>query len=235
MIFAISTTVYALPNMIVGKQEVVNSFLNEVKQTPISEEERLLFTAYIENSRPEEKLTSSQFFVATDRNPAKQNAALVFWDNNRKRVEVIGFTKVSTGSVRPKHFYTPIGWFENVVEHGSYRAEGTKNENGIRGYGKKGMRVWDFGWIPSTSGYKKGLNIDIRFQMHATDPDVMESRLGRPDSQGCLRIHQTFNKFLDQYGIIDKNYEAVNYWALSKTRTPALDAGSWVMVFDTSK
>lgn len=217
-----------------SKDEVISAFNEKVKTTKLTEEEDLEFINQIELNNPGEKLTYSQFFIASDRNPKKQNAALVFWDNDNKTIEVIGYTKVSTGSVRIKHFYTPLGWFENVTEHGSYRAEGTKNSKGIRGYGTKGMRVWDFGWVPSSSGVVKNLNIDIRFQMHATDPQFLESRLGKPDSQGCLRVHSSFNKFLDLYGIIDKNYEEVKYWALSKNRTPAAQAGSWLLVFDTT-
>lgn len=218
-----------LPN-----EEIKSNFLTEVKLTNLTEEEQKEFIAKLENSNYQDKLTISQYFVASDRNPKKQNAALVFWDNENKNFEVYGYTKVSTGSVRIKHFFTPLGWFENITSNGSYRAQGTKNENGIRGYGNKGMRVWDFGWTPSSSGVVKNLNIDIRFQMHATDPNFLESRLGRPDSQGCLRVHSTFNKFLDNYGIIDKNYESENYWVLNKKRTPAQNAGSWLYIFDTS-
>lgn len=232
--FLISSTAYALDVKQLTKEEIKFAFSENVKLAQLTEDEQKSFTDGLIKSHPEEKLTFNQFFVATDRNPKKQNAALVFWDNDNKSFEILGYTKVSTGSVKIKHFYTPIGWFENVTANGSFRAEGTKNENGIRGLGAKGMRVWDFGWVPSSSGAVKNLNIDIRFEMHATDPLLMENRLGRPDSQGCLRIHQTFNKFLDNYGIIDKNYEAANYWVLSKKRTPAIDAGSWLVVFDTS-
>lgn len=218
-----------------SKEDVISAFNEKVKVATLSQEEDLEFQNQIQLNNPIEKFTHSQFFIAADRNPKKQNAALVFWDNDNQKIEVVGYSKVSTGSVRIKHFYTPLGWFENVTEHGSYRAEGTKNSKGIRGYGTKGMRVWDFGWVPSSSGIVKNLNIDIRFQMHATDPQFLESRLGKPDSQGCLRVHSTFNKFLDSYGIIDKNYEEVKYWALNKNRTPASEAGSWLLVFDTSK
>ena len=34
-----------------------------------------------------------------------------------------------------------------------FRAEGTFNDNGIRGYGRKGMRVFDFGWVVSERGW----------------------------------------------------------------------------------
>lgn len=234
-LFVVSPFVFAQNIALTPKNDVVLAFQNNVKTTAISEEDKENFMNNLKSLHPENKFTNSQFFVAADRNPKKQNAALVYWDNENKQLEIAGYTKVSTGSVRAKHFFTPVGWFENVTSNGSYRAEGTKNENGIRGLGLKGMRVWDFGWVPSSSGVVKNLNIDIRFEMHSTDPVGMEARLGRPDSQGCLRIHQSFNKFLDMYGIIDKNYEAANYWVLNKKRTPAQDAGSWLVVFDSSQ
>jgi hypothetical protein len=217
----------------INKEEVIKNFNNDVKTFPLSEEEKEEFLKQIYLTHPENYLTRDQFFVVTDRNPKKQNAALAFWNQDKNVVELIGFTKVSTGSVKKRHFYTPLGWFENLPEHGSYRAQGTKNENGIRGYGQKGMRVWDFGWVPSTSGYTKGLNIDIRFQMHATDPDYLEPRLGTPDSQGCVRVHQSMNKFLDTYGIIDTEYEAINSWVLKKDRIKIADRGSYLLVIET--
>lgn len=216
-----------------NKEEVIKNFNNDVKTFPLSEEEKKEFLKQIYLTHPENYLTRDQFFVVTDRNPKKQNAALAFWNQEKNVVELIGFTKVSTGSVKKRHFYTPLGWFENLPEHGSYRAQGTKNENGIRGYGQKGMRVWDFGWVPSTSGYTKGLNIDIRFQMHATDPDYLEPRLGTPDSQGCVRVHQSMNKFLDTYGIIDTEYENINSWVLRKDRIKIADRGSYLLVIET--
>jgi hypothetical protein len=234
LLIVASMNSFAAERQKITAEDVKQHFLQEVKLADLSQEDMDNFILNLDNIQIAEKLTTSQFFIAADRNPKKQNAALVFWDNDNKKTEVIGYTKVSTGSVRDKHFITPTGWFENVTTNGSYRAEGTKNENGIRGLGKKGMRVWDFGWVPATSGFRKNHTIDIRFEMHATDPDLLESRLGRPDSQGCLRIHQSFNKFLDNYGIIDKNYENENYWALSKTRTPALEAGSYVFIFDSN-
>jgi hypothetical protein len=43
--------------------------------------------------------------------------------------------------------------------------------------------------------------------MHATDPDQVEQRLGRPASQGRVRIPATMNRFLDLYGVLDADYE----------------------------
>jgi hypothetical protein len=219
----------------VSKDDVIAAFNHDVKKTAITDEDATVFKQEITENQPETKLDHNQFFLAVDKNPKKQNAALVFWNNDSKQFEVYGYTKVSTGSVRKKHFYSPSGWFENLPENGSFRALGTKNENGIRGLGRKGMRVWDFGWQHSYSGLKNSPEIDIRFEMHATDPDYLEQRLGRPDSEGCVRIHNTFNTFLDKFGIIDAKYEEEGNWVLRSDRTPAADAGSWILVFDSSK
>jgi hypothetical protein len=37
--------------------------------------------------------------------------------------------------------------FEHTIAHLDFRAEGTRNEFGVRGYGVKGMGVLDFGWV----------------------------------------------------------------------------------------
>jgi hypothetical protein len=54
---------------------------------------------------------------------------------------------VSTGRVGTfDRFETPTGVFEHATRNPDYRAEGTKNEFGIRGLGAKEMRIFDFGW-----------------------------------------------------------------------------------------
>lgn len=213
--------------------EVFSLYEKEVQSIKLDDVQREKFTQQIINSNPENKLFKSQFFVVADRNPKHQVATIAFWNNENKTIEVSDFTYISTGSVRKEHFYTPVGWFENLPEHGSYRAEGTKNSKGIRGYGRKGMRVWDFGWVPSSSGFVKNLNIDIRLQMHATDPDILEKRLGRPDSKGCVRVHSSVNNFIDKYGLIDEKYENKKSWVLRKDRVLIQNAGNYLLVIDT--
>jgi hypothetical protein len=78
----------------------------------------------------------------------------------------------------------------------------------IRGLGLKGMRVWDFGWQTAERGW--GVDRDsaeIRLEMHATDPGYLEQRLGRPASEGCVRVPATMNRFLDMHGVLDADYE----------------------------
>jgi Legume-like lectin family len=217
---------------------VSKSYEDSVQQIVLTPEEKNEVLALVNPKAPEnEKFTFSQYFVVVDRNPEKQNAFLAFYDAETKKIEISNPTKVSTGSKAKKHFITPLGWFEHTTDNGSYRALGTKNENGIRGIGKKGMIVFDFGWNKANAGWKENFIIDIRFQMHATDPDRLEQRLGKPDSQGCVRIHSSFNEFLDKFGILDKHYEesADPKWVLRKDRTPVPNAGSFLLVIDSAK
>lgn len=187
-------------------------------------------------SYPEvQALTAPEFLVVVNRHPKAQSLSIVVTDG--KTVEYIGSAKVSTGDLkRKKHFSTPLGLFENKREFGNYRAEGTKNENGVRGYGKKGMRVYDFGWQESTASWGAGLPAQIRLQMHATDPDVLEARLGAPASQGCVRIQTSVNTFIDQYGVMDKNYvpSATDApgWVLSKTKKLDKYDGRYMIVME---
>lgn len=69
------------------------------------------------------------------------------------------------------------------------------------------QRVVDFGWQSAERGWGKGGVSRMRLQMHATDPDVLEPRLGRVASEGCISIPATLNVFLDGYGILDADYE----------------------------
>lgn len=187
-------------------------------------------------SYPEvQALTAPEFLVVVNRHAKAQNLSVVLTDG--KTIEYIGSAKVSTGDLkRKKHFHTPIGLFENKREYGNYRAEGTKNENGIRGYGKKGMRVFDFGWQDSIGSWGNNAPAQIRLQMHATDPDVLEAKLGNPASQGCVRIQAGVNAFIDQYGVMDKNYVAsatdAPGWVLSKSKKLDKYDGRYMIVME---
>jgi lipoprotein-anchoring transpeptidase ErfK/SrfK len=191
------------------------------------------------------RIDHPQLLVVIDRNPAVEELALVLarpvtdadanWD-------VIGGVKVSTGQAgRFDHYITPTGVFLHTADILDYRAEGTFNENGIRGLGVKGMRVWDFGWQWATKGWRPdGERGQIRLEMHATDPDVLAQRIGRTASQGCIRIPDAMNHFLDRHGVLDADYEhaAVDdprYRALLlPDRVPTPLAGDAMIVVDSS-
>ena len=152
-----------------------------------------------------------------------------------------GASPVSTGKPgRFEHFLTPTGVFEHTIDNSDFFAEGTRNEFGIRGYGRAGMRVYDFGWRTGDKGWGGGGEGTLRLQMHATDPDLLEKKLGTPQSKGCIRIPATLNTFIDHYGILDGDYEkamteGMTFWVLSKTREATPWSGRFLVVVDTGR
>jgi hypothetical protein len=153
-------------------------------------------------------ITRSQLLVVVDRNPTVQQMRIILARPDGAW-EVIGGSKVSTGQAgRHGYYITPVGVFLHTDDVLDYRALGTFDENHIRRLGAKGMRVWDFGWHTAEKGWRDDRETrDIRLLMHATDPDYLERRLGRPASQGCVRTPATMNRFLDMHGVLDLDYE----------------------------
>jgi hypothetical protein len=156
--------------------------------------------------------------------------------------QILGVSHVSTGKPgRKEHFKTPVGVLLNDGSELGYRALGTYNQNHIRGLGVKGMRVWDFGWQTSEDWRTPGATMAVRVEMHATDPAVLEQRLGRADSEGCIRLPDAVNRFLDRHGIIDADLERLGqtdsgYHALlSPYLVPTPIAGDAVIVVDSSE
>ena len=185
-----------------------------------------------------------QLLVVVDRNPRVQQLAIVA-ASARDDWRVVGGTRVSTGSMgRFDHYITPRGVFHVTPAILGFRAEGTLNENGIRGLGAKGMRVWDFGWQVATKGWNAGPGkpdtTPIRLMMHATDPDKLEQRIGQPASQGCIRIPSAMNHFLDTHGVLDAEYEQAAVTdirfrtLLPPARKPSPLAGNTLVVIDSS-
>ena len=187
-------------------------------------------------SYPEvQALTEPEFLVVVNRHPNAQSMSVVVTDG--QSVEYVGSAKTSTGHLNRKgYFQTPIGIFENKREFGNYRAQGTKNDNGVRGLGKKGMRVFDFGWQDSIASWGARGPASIRLQMHATDPDLLEQRLGSPASKGCVRIQTGVNTFIDTYGVLDKHYTGSDTeepgWVLSKAKKMSKYDGRYMVVME---
>ncbi len=185
--------------------------------------------------------THPQLVVVVDRNTRVQEAALVMV-RPQGSWEMIGATHVSTGQAgRWDHYITPVGVFPHTDLILDYRAEGTYNENHIRGLGVKGMRVWDFGWQWAHRGWGEDQSpIQIRMEMHATDPAILAQRIGHTASQGCIRIPEALNRFLDHRGVLDADYERaavddIRYRALlPKDRVPTTLAGDTLVVVDSS-
>ena len=193
------------------------------------------YAALLDRLLPGEGAT--QYFVLVDRSPRVQ-AAIVFWRNGDGALELVGASPVSTGKPGEyDHFRTPTGAFAHSLASPDFRAEGTFNANGIRGYGEKGMRVFDFGWVRAERGWGEGGYSDMRLQMHATDPERLEPLLGRAAaSQGCIRIPATLNTFIDRHGLLDADYYRTGqHWVLRADRDPTPTPGRWLVVVDTDR
>lgn len=190
----------------------------------------------------EADLSREQFVLVVDRNPKVQTMLVFLGGGAAASFRLIGASPVSTGgTTRFDHYLTPEGVYDHTfTDFSDFRAEGTKNGNGIRGYGAKGMRVWDFGWVPAEKTWlKKRTEMgDIRFQMHATDATSLERRLGSVDSKGCVRLSGSLNSFLDKYGALDWHYEQAvaqgrTAWVLRKDRVSTPFAGRYLVVLDS--
>ena len=180
-----------------------------------------------------------QFVLLVDRAPSVQ-AMFVYLRLSDREARLVGASPVSTG--RPgayEHFATPPGVFEHTLCDPDFRAEGTKNAQGVRGYGKAGMRVFDFGWVVTPRGWGDGRPGAMRLQVHATDPDLLEGRLGTACSKGCIRIPSGANVFLDRHGVLDANYEQAlreghAVWQLRSDRLATPWSGRYLVVVDSA-
>lgn len=183
---------------------------------------------------------AAQFFLVVDRNRRVQ-AAMIYWLSEEGAYHFIGASPCSTGLPgRFEYFETPLGVFEHSLENPDFRAEGTLNEQGVRGYGVKGMRVFDFGWVPAPRGWGDGRMGVMRLQVHATDPDLLEWRLGTACSKGCIRIPAAMNEFLDRYGLLDADYDraadaGLDLWMLRPDRQRSPWAGRYLVVVDSGR
>lgn len=182
--------------------------------------------------------TAAQFVLLVDRSPLVQ-AAVLYSGSNQAGWTFVGAAPVSTGLPgRYEHFTTPLGVFDHSLANPDFRAEGTKNKLGFRGYGRKGLRVYDFGWTPSPRGWGNGAMGELRLQMHGTDPDLAENRLGSALSEGCVRIPASLNDFIDRYGLLDAAYlqaqaDGRALWVLRRDMTPTSSPGRYLVVVDS--
>lgn len=186
-----------------------------------------------------------QYLVVVDRDPWVQ-AVFLLWRAAPGEAMLVGASPVSTGLVGSfDHFETPLGVFGHSLANPDFRSEGTLNSNGIRGYGVKGMRVYDFGWQQVPKGWGDGAVSSMRLQLHATDPDLLERRLGSAQSKGCIRIPAALNRFLDHFGVLDADYEqavreksaqeAGKLWVLDPQRQPVAGAGRYLVVVESGR
>lgn len=218
----------------VSQEELKSEFEKTVGGVVISKEYESALIQKISEALRNAPFDHPQYTLAVDRNPKVQIAALVFVDKTNGLVKIIGADRTSTGNpTRIGYFETPLGWFANVPANMNYRALGTKNSKGWRGLGAKGSRVWDLGWQATKT--RKDEPYQIRLLVHATDPDFGESRLGRVESKGCVRISGRFNRLLDQYGVLDDAFERDKRGerVLLRNRLPVENAGRYLLVVET--
>lgn len=186
---------------------------------------------------------AGEYVVLVDRARNVQALMVYFRTTPANQWEWIGASPVGTGMPgQYDHFVSPTGVFEHSPVNMDFRAEGTENENGIRGYGARGRRIFDFGWVDGQRGWGKGGMSPMRFQMHSTDPDKLEPLLGIRHSKGCVRIPGSLNAFLDRHGILDADYETraaegevprvLHDGDAPREATP--DAGRYLVVVDTA-
>lgn len=183
-------------------------------------------------------ITVPQHVLVVDRNPQVQ-VAMLYRITPGGGTAFSGATPVSTGLPGTfEHFATPPGVFAHSLENPDFRAEGTRNENGIRGYGAEGRRVFDFGWVETARGWGNGAPGTMRLQVHATDPELLEPQLGRPRSKGCIRIPASLDEFLDRRGILDRDYVAAreagaSLWVLRADQAITRWPGRYLVVVDS--
>ena len=205
---------------------------------PVADQQRYIALLQQAMSKAETRSTPAQAFVLIERSPQVQ-AAFVIMRTAAGDWQWVGASPVSTGKVGAfDHFMTPLGVFAHTLANPDFRAEGSFNENHIRGYGLRGRRVFDFGWAVAARGWGKGGTSQMRLQMHATDPSVLEPKLGGVESKGCIRIAATLNVFLDRHGILDADYEEArvggkSLWILGHDRALVPWPGRYLVIIDS--
>ncbi len=224
--------------VMVGWSEQFSREVDHRLDVPLIDQQR--YISMLQQALTDAKLTDSfaQAFLLVDRSPQVQ-AAMFIVQTPSGGWHWIGATAVSTGKTGSfEHFLTPLGVFAHTLENPDFRSVGTFNKNHIRGYGLRGKRVFDFGWQLADRGWGKGGTSKMRLQMHATDPQVLEFRLGEVASEGCIRIPAKLNVFLDIHGVLDADYEAAlatgkSLWVLKPQRQTIPWPGRYLVIVDS--
>jgi hypothetical protein len=227
-----------------GAFEMDKTFADEVqRRLTVPPADQLLYGSRLEQALQAKSLgaTANEYVVLVDRNQNVQALFIYFRAKVDDTWHMVGATPVSTGLPGTyDHFTTPLGVFEHTPRNMDFRSEGTLNEFKIRGYGARDMRIYDFGWAQGERGWGKGGMSQMRFQMHATDPNKLEPVLGIRHSKGCVRIPAALNVFFDHHGILDADYEArvaagESLWILKPRRDPTPWAGHYLVVIDSAR
>ncbi|MCC7544802.1 MAG: murein L,D-transpeptidase [Aquabacterium sp.] len=214
-------------------------------KVPLTEQQRYMFMRQQALAYARLSDSLAQAFLLVDRSPQVQAAMYIVrtptggWRLAAGGWHWIGATAVSTGKTGSfEHFLTPLGVFPHTLENPDFRSAGTFNKNHIRGYGLRGRRVFDFGWQLAERGWGKGGTSKMRLKMHATDPRILEFRLGEVASEGCIRIPTKLNVFLDVHGVLDADYEAAlaagkSLWVLKPKRQTIPWPGRYLVIVDS--
>jgi len=227
-----------------GAFEMDKTFADEVqRRLTVPPADQLLYGSRLERALQAKSLgaIANEYVVLVDRNQNVQALFIYFRAKADDTWRMVGATPVSTGLPGTyDHFTTPLGVFEHTPRNMDFRSEGTLNEFKIRGYGARDMRIYDLGWVQGERGWGKGGMSQMRFQMHATDPDKLEPVLGIRHSKGCVRIPAALNVFFDHHGILDAAYEArvaagESLWILKPRRDPTPWAGHYIVVIDSAQ
>lgn len=244
MIIALSLALPAASAQTDDGAALAPAFAHEVDrrlEPPPDVQERYAQLLQAELGKAETPFMDSQYLLLLDRNPHVQ-AIFLYWldlQASEPHFHFVGAAPVSTGKPGAYDcFITPTGVFAHTLANQDFRAEGTRSKLGIRGFGRKGMRVYDFGWVEGERGWSRGGRSPMRLLMHATDPDYLEQHLGEPMSKGCIRIPATLNEFIDRYGIIDADYEQAlasgkKLWVIRPDRTPTAWSGRYLVIVDS--
>lgn len=181
-----------------------------------------------------------EYLVLVDRNPNIQ-ALFLFFRSGDGESQLVGASPVSTGRTGGvDQFETPLGVFAHTTANPDFRAEGSRNSEGLLGYGVKGMRIFDFGRQRVPKGWGNGAVSEMRLKMHATDPDLLERRLGSAQSSGGIRIPASLNRLLDHYGLLDADYERARREGhelpvLDSQSEPVPFPGRYLIVIDSGR
>lgn len=211
------------------------------RRLELPEDEQQHYAALIQTEMQRAGLSAlpPQYLLLVDRS-AQVQAVLLFWFSDLGQLEFIGASPASSGIHNGfEYFETPLGVFDHSIANQDFRAEGTVNSKGIRGYGRKGMRVYDFGWVNARQTWRTGTG-KMHLQLHATDPDYLEPRLGTVQSKGCIRIPAALNELIDRYGILDAGYELAatrgkTPWLLRPDREPTPWSGRYLVIVDSQR
>ncbi len=240
-LFILAFLLAATPAIAEDTAAIASAFEREVDmKLAVPEADQDRYAKLLDAAVSQIQFSNSQYLLLVDRNPKVQAVFLYFLDLPAAHLLFIGAAPVSTGKPgKYDYFQTPLGVYAHTLENMDYRAEGTFNDNGIRGLGVKGMRVYDFGWVQAERGWGVGGLGQMRLLMHATDPDFLEKHLGVARSKGCVRIPATLNMFLDRHGLLDADYQAAlargeKLWVLRADRTPTAFPGRYLVIIDSN-